>query len=314
MHIYVNSLTGALPNDLSTVTKLKNLKVYLNFFSGGEPSFPSVTTFEYAPQNSDEYLGLRALYYATNGDSWSNNGNWNIEDNLNTWYGITASAGTTVSEINNDMRDNNLVGTIPPEVSKLTNLQYASFFDNSLSGTLPVAFASIAILTELSFGRNSLTGSISSEVSLYTAMKDLSIRDNSLTGDIPASFGTLTALTLFHVYGNSITGTLPGSISNLVNLRQLWVYSNSLSRCKPSFFLTTLTSYIYYPQFSPERVALEALYDSTNGASWTTSTNWKTSDDINSWHGVTSSCQSAEVTDLRLDGNNLAGTDVQKSS
>jgi hypothetical protein len=94
----------------------------------------------------------------------------------------------------------------------------------------------------------------------------------------------------------------------LTNLRLLWIYTNSLSGCQPSF--PTLTDFQYYPQFSPERVALEALYDATNGPSWTTSTNWKTSDDINSWHGVTSSCESAGVTSLVPNGINLAGRDV----
>jgi hypothetical protein len=118
-------------------------------------------------------------------------------------------------------------------------------------------------------------------------------------------------LTLLHIYGNSITGTLPGSMSNLVNLGELWVYSNSLSGCQPSFpTLASLTSYLYYPQFSPERVALEALYDATNGASWGTSTNWKTSNDINSWSGITSDCQSAGVTLMAVGNNNLAGRDV----
>ena len=36
-----------------------------------------------------------------------------------------------------------------------------------------------------------------------------------------------------------------------------------------------------------DRSALEALYDTTGGASWTNSTNWKTSAPLGDWYGVT---------------------------
>jgi len=55
---------------------------------------------------------------------------------------------------------------------------------------------------------------------------------------------------------------------------------------------------------SAECLALVALYDSTNGAGWTTSTNWK-QDDPCAWQGVT--CAGAQVTILWLNNNNLVG-------
>ena len=35
-----------------------------------------------------------------------------------------------------------------------------------------------------------------------------------------------------------------------------------------------------------DRAALEALYDATGGANWTTSTNWKSGVPLRDWHGV----------------------------
>ncbi len=55
-----------------------------------------------------------------------------------------------------------------------------------------------------------------------------------------------------------------------------------------------------------DRTALEALYDATDGEnSWTTKTNWKTTD--GDWHGVTTD-SSGNVTELDLSRNKLTGT------
>ena len=55
----------------------------------------------------------------------------------------------------------------------------------------------------------------------------------------------------------------------------------------------------------PDRTALEALYDATEGATWTVSTNWKT--DADAWWGVTTDAD-GKVTELDLSNNNLVGT------
>ena len=56
-----------------------------------------------------------------------------------------------------------------------------------------------------------------------------------------------------------------------------------------------------------DKAALEALYDATDGSNWTTSTNWKTSEPLSEWHGVTTDAD-GRVTQLSLIGNGLSGT------
>ena len=56
-----------------------------------------------------------------------------------------------------------------------------------------------------------------------------------------------------------------------------------------------------------DRAALEALYDSTDGANWTNSTNWKIDDDLGTWYGVLVTSD-GRVTSLNLANNNLVGT------
>ena len=56
-----------------------------------------------------------------------------------------------------------------------------------------------------------------------------------------------------------------------------------------------------------DRAALEAFYDATGGASWTNSTNWKTSAPLGDWYGVTTDA-SGQVTRLDLRFNGLTGS------
>ena len=56
-----------------------------------------------------------------------------------------------------------------------------------------------------------------------------------------------------------------------------------------------------------DKAALEALYNATDGANWTTNTNWTSDASLSSWHGVTTNSD-GRVTELELDGNGLSGT------
>ena len=55
-----------------------------------------------------------------------------------------------------------------------------------------------------------------------------------------------------------------------------------------------------------DRAVLEAFYDATGGASWTTDSNWKTSAALGDWYGVTTD-SSGRVTELELRENGLSG-------
>ena len=57
----------------------------------------------------------------------------------------------------------------------------------------------------------------------------------------------------------------------------------------------------------PEVAALEALYNSTDGANWTDNTNWLTGAPFSDWYGV-STDYNGRITRISLTGNNLVGT------
>ena len=56
-----------------------------------------------------------------------------------------------------------------------------------------------------------------------------------------------------------------------------------------------------------DKAALVALYNATEGANWTTNTNWSSEESLSSWHGVTTNSD-GRVTALALNDNGLDGT------
>ncbi len=65
-------------------------------------------------------------------------------------------------------------------------------------------------------------------------------------------------------------------------------------------------AYEYSLSVSTNRIALEALYYSTNGHNWKNNTNWL-SEDISTWYGVSTTADGL-VYKIDLSGNNLQGT------
>ena len=78
-----------------------------------EPAFPN--------RNYRTYMALAALFYATDGVSWTHTRNWlSLVDHCD-WYGIQCHPGTRhVTSIN--AKNNNLNGFIPTEVGYLSDL------------------------------------------------------------------------------------------------------------------------------------------------------------------------------------------------
>ena len=64
-------------------------------------------------------------------------------------------------------------------------------------------------------------------------------------------------------------------------------------------FLTGMTQSLFskITDRTTDSLAIVALYDSTNGDSWTDKTNWRTAEPIDDWYGIT-------LTDGRITGIN----------
>jgi len=139
---------------------------------------------------------------------------------------------------------NELSGEIPPEIGNLTNLSYLDLFNNHLTGSIPPEIGNLTNLTYLDLQFNQLSGSIPSEIGNLTNLTDLRLSSNQFTGSITLEIGNLTNLTYLYLYGNQLTGEIPPEIGNLTNLTYLNSYDNQLTGEIPPEIgnLTNLTS------------------------------------------------------------------------
>jgi hypothetical protein len=122
-------------------------------------TFTSCADVTEIPQAECEVLA--ALYYSTDGENWTDHTDWLQTNTPCSWYGIGCDAGQ-VSSIGIDT--NNLTGTIPTEISNLSNLNYLNLSINQLSGNIPPGFGNLSSLTELHLSYNQLTSSIPPEL------------------------------------------------------------------------------------------------------------------------------------------------------
>ncbi|MCV6637233.1 FG-GAP-like repeat-containing protein [Candidatus Albibeggiatoa sp. nov. NOAA] len=174
---------------------------------------------------------LVTLYTTTTGASWTNNTNWAATNTPCSWYGVTCS-GSNVTKL--DLEDNKLVGSIPAQLSNLTNLIELELDDNQLTGSIPVELGSLADLQVLNLEGNELTGSIPKELSSLSNLKELYLYENKLTGSIPEQLGNLTKLLYLEIDFNQLTGSIPTELSNLTSLLYFDLDDNQLTGSIPS--------------------------------------------------------------------------------
>ncbi len=173
---------------------------------------------------------LRDFYDAADGGSWSNNNGWLSGRPLAEWHGVTVNEDGEVTHL--ALRDNNLAGTLAPELGKLDSLEVVSLDRNSIGGSLPVELGDLSNLTRLALNRNSLTGAIPTELGGLTNLSIIGLARNQLSGSLPASLGNLTGLTRLSLHDNTgLSGALPSGFTNMADLERLAIANTGL--CAP---------------------------------------------------------------------------------
>jgi len=121
-------------------------------------------TLEYC--HIDDWTALKQLYESTNGDNWENNAGWDIvianlrpnNCDLSLLYGIILNDDGRVETI--DLSGNNLIDSIPTELSNLTDLNNINLSDNGLTGEIPSSINDLSQLQNINFSDNNLDGTI----------------------------------------------------------------------------------------------------------------------------------------------------------
>ncbi len=170
---------------------------------------------------------LVALYNATNGPGWKNSENWLSEAPLGEWHGVATDCDGSVIGLR--LVHNQLTGSIPPELGKLSKLIELSLWGNQLTGPIPPELGSLSELGALELAGNQITGPIPLELGGLTNLWDLLLGGNRLTGPIPSWVANLSNLEALYLAENQLTGPIPPELGSLSALEYLNLGDNQLT-------------------------------------------------------------------------------------
>ena len=170
-----------------------------------------------------DYEALMVLYHATNGDNWKDNRGWGTNCDPCGWHGVMCNNGRVIRLI---LKENQLMGSIPPELGDLGSLQILNFGINQLSDTIPHALGNLSDLQELYLYANQLSGKIPTQLGNLTLLETLDLGTNQLSDTIPHSIGNLIQLQYLHLQRNQLKGKIPHTLGELQSLRRLYLQTN----------------------------------------------------------------------------------------
>jgi len=163
-----NLLDGTLnPDTLQALTRLTHLEVESNFLQGSIPK-------ELGQMSALVYLYMRRNALEVNLQDFLT-----PDSNMMSLFALW-------------LDDNQLVGSIPTEVGKLTGLGSLSMTDGALTGTIP------------------------SEIGLLRRLQRLWIYNNQLTGTLPEELGQLSLLEVLETHTNNLNGTMPRPVCGIL--------------------------------------------------------------------------------------------------
>lgn len=233
-------------------------------------------SFSDAPAfSADERAALVALYDATDGANWTNKNGWLGDTGTEcSWFGVSCDGygviginlignglvGTIPSELSQlselrtlHLSTNQLTGNIPAQLGQLSKLNTLSLYTNQLTGSIPVEFSQLSALRSLSLFGNQLSGSIPAELGQLSELTFIGLQQNQLSGSIPSELGELDKLVTLALFMNQLTGSIPTELGQLVNLKQLYLFNNQLTGSIPTSLgqLSNLTTlYLQQNQLS----------------------------------------------------------------
>ncbi len=236
--------------------------------------------------------------------------------NLNCLSGpIPSSLGKLTNLQWLELDGNELSGSIPSSLGNLSNLVGLSLWSNELSGSIPSSLGNLSNLEVLYLDNNELSGSIPSSLGSLANLEELNLWSNELSGSIPSSLGNLSNLEVLYLDDNRLSGSIPSELGSLSGLEWLYLSGNELSGCIPEELKDTPYNdldalglpFCGSDSESPDRAALVALYDSSDGPNWSNSANWLSDRPLGEWYGVITD-ENGRVTGLNLAANQLTGT------
>ena len=311
-----------IPTSATAPTKLPTLTASSE--AANSASFCETATGIVAP----DCEALVALYENANGPNWrlpADAGGWMQTTTPCSWYGVYCF-GERVSAL--QLAGIGMEGTLTPALGTLSTLQILDVRDNQLSGNFPIELTQLASLETLTLYSNNFSGPLPGEIGRLFNLISVDLSNNNFSGEIPAEFGRISSLEALNLNYNQFTGPIPATFGETERLNWIDLSYNKLSGPVPeqlaSVYTLNLegnpdiadTARIDLPQFCTETTGIQigdcevlvSLYEDTNGANWQLPEDalpWLASDTPCRWYGVF--CFADRVTTIQLPGVGMEG-------
>lgn len=179
-----------------------------------------------------EHQALLAIRTALNGDKWYDS--WDVNQTPDKWKGVTIENGH-VTLLN--LKGNNLLGALPADIAKLTELEMLDLSLNSIT-SLPAELFKMSKLISLDVrsqknyaiggsSTKSLIGALPNEISMSN-LEYLLLQDNALSGELPKVVN-LPKCAHIYLQNNELTGTIPSNWLTLPKTQFLLLGNNKFS-------------------------------------------------------------------------------------
>ncbi|KAK2967942.1 hypothetical protein RJ640_029934 [Escallonia rubra] len=164
---------------------------------------------------------------------------WNDSLHFCEWSGVTCGRQhqrvTTL-----DLGAQNLVGSVSPQIGRLTFLREIYLIDNSFHGIIPPEIGQLFRLRNLSLYNNSFQ-----DLGLTLPnLKYLYLGDNKFSGSFPPSMANASGLLELSMSGNDFAGPISTNLGNIHDLEILGLDANRFGSNKPDdlSFIGSLTN------------------------------------------------------------------------
>ncbi|XP_038686588.1 probable LRR receptor-like serine/threonine-protein kinase At3g47570 [Tripterygium wilfordii] len=231
LYLWENNLSGPIPSSVSNASKLTQVDISVNYFTG------------YIPTTLGNLRSLQSLLLQDNEL---------VSDPSSPELPFLSSLTNCVNLQYLAIADNPLNDFLPSSIGNFSKaLEYVYAYNCRLKGGIPVEIGNLSNLISITFADNELTGSVPTTISRLQKLQAVSLRHNKLQGQIPLEFCQLQRMDVLALGNNMLNGSIPACIGNMTTLRYLYLNSNRLSSTIPS----TIWNLAYI---------LEVLFDSNS--------------------------------------------------
>ncbi|MFA5443485.1 MAG: BACON domain-containing carbohydrate-binding protein [Bacteroidales bacterium] len=226
LYLYGNQLTEQIPlaiqnhpsweywDDYVPDTEIHYLRTQQNgIFLGLEP----------VPDAQRERLMV--LYNQLDGENWTKGDNWNSQEDISTWEGVTVE-NEAVTGLN--LNGFGLNGQLPSEIGDFTSLRTLDLGNNpDLTGSLPENMGNLSELRRFLATETDFTGLLPATMGNLKKLTELRLAGNRISGTIPETWSGMSALVIFEVSGTGIQSPLPdGLFAQWTGITDLLLFDN----------------------------------------------------------------------------------------